>query len=116
MDLPLEIPKDLRACGIPVNPESDDEIVWKHPDALRVVDALRGTKVAVLEIVVYRSQSWGFVPTDTSWSCEPDLGETATDFATRSQDGARDFVKSRPGGAEQEEFYTMALSNQDAAA
>jgi len=119
MDLPLEIPEELRAAGIPVDPESDnDEIAWQHEDALRVLDSLRGTKVAVLEVFVYVPQPDGdtLLSANTGWACEPALGETASDFAVRSHEGAIAYMESLAKSGTDEAFYSMLFSEQDDAA
>ena len=96
MAIPFDVPERLKTCGIPVEPDSEDELAWKAPDALAIIDAAHNTKIAIVEINVYRSEAWGFVPTDDNWGCDRMLGETASEFATRTHQGACDFIRDDP--------------------
>ena len=116
MAIPFDVPERLKTCGIPVEPDSEDELAWKAKDALAVIEAAYNTKIAIVEINVYRSEAWGFVPTDDNWGCDRMLGETASEFATRTHDCARDFIRNDHEDRPEEKFYSLIFSDQQDAA
>ncbi len=116
MPIPFDIPDRLKTCGIPVTPDSDNELAWKADDALAVIDAVESTKIAIVEINLYREEAWGFVPTDDNWSCDRMLGETASEFAGRTHECAREFIRSDVQDRSEEVFYELIFSDQQDAA
>jgi hypothetical protein len=116
MTIPFDVPERLKTCGIPVTPDSEDNLAWKADDALAVVETVDSTKIAIIEINVYREEAWGFVPTDDNWSCDRMLGETASEFAGRTHECAREFIRNDREDRSEEGFYELIFSDQQDAA
>ncbi len=66
--LPSEIPEELRECAIEPDEAGENEAAWVPLDALRVIDALRGTRVAIRRAQGYAVSPDGFIPTDDTWA------------------------------------------------
>lgn len=96
MTLPDAIPEGIRALAQPAAGLPEGEVGWSRRAALRLLDTIRGTKIAVCEGRLYKKAGAVFAPTTTIWSCEPHGGELATDFARRSQELARSHVDDLP--------------------
>jgi hypothetical protein len=92
--LPTEIPEELRECAIEPDEAGENEAAWAPRDALRVVDALEGTRVAIRRAQAYTVSPDGFIPTEDTWACGYSLGETATGFGLRSRAEVRSFIAS----------------------
>ena len=112
--IPPEIPEGLRASALPVLERAENEAAWDRESAKAVIEALFGTKLAILTIEVYAAESWGLVPVGEEWACVRPPNETATDFAKRSRGEAREFIETHDeanGG-----FYALGFSVQQDAA
>lgn len=94
MNLPLEIPKNLRNTAISLEELEIHDPAWSFSEALAVVQALDGSKVAILGGVLLVQEKFGIIPTQENWCCDRVKGELATDFARRSREAAREFIES----------------------
>ena len=93
MLLPEGIPQDLRE-SVFILPEFDEgEAAWLKDDALAVISSLKGTTVAVSDVVVFEQVPWGYAPGEPSWSCDRILSEPDPDYASRSRAGALEFIR-----------------------
>ena len=115
MWLPVELPLDLKEAGIPVGSPGSG-LAWSAGVALAIVDALRNSTVAVLSCEVFRSDRVGLVPLYAGWSVERQMGEAASDFATRSRKVAKDKIEAQTRSSDAECFFAMAFSSQQDAA
>jgi hypothetical protein len=111
---PDELPEALAEKATPIEVDGEGFMTWSDSAALEVIEALRHTKVAILEIFVFYMESFGPVPSTDGWDCTPSLGETATDFAERSMNGAREFIETHERTGET--LYSLVFSTQDDAA
>ena len=116
MNFPERIPSKLLKRAIPVGGEGSDDLGWSTGDALEVIDALRGTKIAILGGDLCRSEQWGVTPGYENWSCGVLPGETATEFAQRTQEVARARVESHADDASGSLLFVLTFSGQDDAA
>ncbi len=92
MKLPDAIPKGLRQAALTL-PEFDfGEAAWPKTEALAVVESLKGTTVAVSDVVVYRSAPGGLVPSGAAMSTARLPSEGDADFALRSRVAATKFI------------------------
>jgi hypothetical protein len=113
--IPEELPENLVKSGIPPGAEMD-LLAWNAVDAVSVLEALRGTKIAVPSGDIYRSEYWGLVPIYEGWSCDRVSGETAADYAERSRAQAEGVIE-RPGDLQaNRNFYAFHFSGQQDAA
>lgn len=116
MSFPEEIPSNLLKLAIPVGDEGSGDLGWSAGDALEVIEVLRGTKIAILGGDVYRCEPWGVTPGYENWSSGVLPGETATEFARRTQALARAMVERHPGDTADGLLFVLTFSNQDDAA
>jgi hypothetical protein len=72
--------------------------------------------VAILSCEVFRSDRVGLVPLYAGWSVERQMGEAASDFATRSRKVAKDKIEAQTRSSEGACFFAMAFSGQQDAA
>jgi len=86
---------------------------WTRESAFRALDALRGSKVAVVNIDVYDKVLWGFASAEESWECDPTPNELASEFALRSRTEARLWIEGFP---RLEVLFVIEFSTQDIAA
>lgn len=94
MPIAREIPRRLRKRAVALPDLDDDEAAWSRDDALEVIDALRGTMVAVSGVQVFFPVPGGYAPGVRSWQAHRVRGELESDFVGRSHDGARAFVEA----------------------
>ena len=94
MDIPEEIPIPLRKNAISLDELEISEPAWPYFDALEVIKALEGTKMAITGGVLFLKESFGFVPTKENWCCDRIVKELAIEYAQRSRQVARHFVES----------------------
>ena len=87
----------MRECAIEPDEAGENEAAWVPLDALRVIDALKGTRVAIRRAQGYAVSPDGFIPTDDTWACGYCLGETATGFGQRSRMAERSPRRVDPG-------------------
>src|SRR5262245_40853886 len=93
MKLPAEIPKRLRDSAFSLPELEDGEGAWSKADAIAVIEALRGTTVAISDVVVFRTAPWGYAPSEVNLTTERIPTESDTDYAARSRSAASDFVR-----------------------
>jgi hypothetical protein len=72
--------------------------------------------VAIVSCEVFRSDRVGLVPLYAGWAVERQMGEAASDFATRSRKVAKDKIEAQAQSSDGARFFAMALSSQQDAA
>jgi hypothetical protein len=98
MNLRSKIDKLLRD-GYPLSEDPDDGVAIPGATAVRLIEALDGSKVAICGVEVWRLESFGAVPTDERWDCRRLTLEPASDYASRSRHAALAFLKGRQDDA-----------------
>jgi hypothetical protein len=112
--IPVELPDELRAAGLPIEEGGDVNLAWDKTSALAALEAVRNSKIAVLSVDVYKLEAWGPIPTEESWSCRRLSGETASEFAERSRHWAGHYIATHD---EQDgSLYLVYLDRQEGAA
>ncbi len=91
--LPVQIPSRLRKLALFLPETEEGEGVWLRDDALAVIESLKGTTLAVSDIVVFGCAPWGYVPLDQKCSIPRLPNEPDTDYAQRSRLIAADFIR-----------------------
>jgi hypothetical protein len=86
---------------------------WTLESLRRAIDALRSSKIAIVDLEVYDRVVWGFAPSGESWNCQRLPNESASDFALRSRDEARKWLDAFPRS---EVLFVIQFSAQDFAA
>ena len=86
MDLPPEVAQHIGQLGVEM---PDGTVAWTATEARTLLGHLCGSKVAVLEGELFKVEPIGPVPLYQGWSCTRAPGETATDYARRSQELAQ---------------------------
>ena len=109
-----QIPDELRGCGLLVDNGAESSLAWEKDTAIRVLQSLAGTKVAVAEVDVYVLEAWGPTDTEESWMSSREPGQTATDYADTSRHWAIQFVREHDGG--DRTLYLLWLDDQRGAA
>ena len=94
MELPDGIPRTLRESTIVLPELEEGEGAWLKHDALALIASLKGTTVAISDIVVFEQMPWGYAPGELSWSCDRIQNEADPDYASRSRGEAADFIRS----------------------
>lgn len=92
--LPEQIPHNLRKLALFLPGMEEGEGAWPQGEALAVVDSLRGTTLAVSEVVVFESAPGGYVPLDRELSISRLPDEPDTDYARRSRSAAAEFIRT----------------------
>jgi hypothetical protein len=93
MELPDSIPRKLRDAAIDLPEFEEGEGAWLKSDALSVIESLKGTTVAISDVVVFEKMPWGFAPGEHSWSCDRLPKEPDPDYAVRSRDTAAEYIR-----------------------
>ena len=109
-----QIPSELRASGLPIDASPESGLAWDKRAAIRVLESLGGTKVAVQEVAVYKVESWGPIETEESWMSSRQPGDTASDYAETSRRWAGEYIKKHDG--DEATFYLLWLDDQQGAA
>jgi hypothetical protein len=94
MTVPEDFSRILRSEGKPlarINPGSEEQAL-KPAAAVKALDLLAGTDVAILGGDVLSESLGKLKYTFENWYCERLLGESAPAFANRSRSVARQFV------------------------
>ncbi|WP_278800193.1 Imm40 family immunity protein [Marinobacter nauticus] len=82
----------LKDCGTPRTDAEGGEVTLKKSDAIKALDLLSDTDIAVLGGDVYELESDGyFRPTYDNWYCNKDTDEQAT-FAEKSRKLAYEYL------------------------
>lgn len=76
-----------------INPGSD-EVALETSDAIKALDLLAGSQVAILGGDVLSDSSGKLSYVYENWYCERLLGESPLDFVQRSQAVAREFIEN----------------------
>jgi hypothetical protein len=93
MKLPERIPKRLRESAL-VLPEFDDgEGAWSRDEAMDVIESLKGTTVAVSDVVVFNRILWGYAPSESALSIDRLSNESDADYSARSRLAAANFIR-----------------------
>ena len=115
MTLPPEIPEDLRAVAVNLPELGEWEGAWPQPDALSVIDSLKGTTVAIAHVTVFDKVHWGYAPSEVEWAGERQLNEPDTDYAGRTRSEAAKFIQECESASETSLFVLMFPMEKDAA-
>ena len=75
--------------------------------ALNVLSKLQLAKIGVLGGDVCTFQNGRIFPNGDNWYCEPSLGESMTNFLTRSINEARVYVDSYPDGEDETIYFNI---------
>ena len=94
MKLPDRIPKRLRAIAVEFPEFGDGEAAWPREEAMKVIESLKGTTVAVSEVAVLDVTAWGYAWSDTGVSIDRLPSEADADYGTRSRKAAVAFIRS----------------------
>lgn len=92
-----------------INPGSN-EIALSPSDAIKGIDLLRGSKVAVLGGDVLAGTSGKIAYTYRNWYCEQRPNETPMEFCHRSQVVARDLIEKLLEHGEKHVFVVLVHS------
>jgi hypothetical protein len=112
MNLRSKIEKLLRN-GYPLSEGPADGVAIPKAAALRLLELLEGSKLAIRGIEVWWLESWGPVPTEDEWQCRRLALEAASDYASRSRHDAIAFLKERQGAME---MFAFDIDEQQEAA
>ena len=93
MKLPEQIPRRLRQMALVLPEFGDGEAAWSKDDAIAVIESLKGTTVAVSDVVLFKRVPWGYAPSESSLSIDRLPTEADADYAARSRSGAADFIR-----------------------
>ncbi len=106
----LMVPVDLWSKAESLSVIGVEEMAWHPEDAVKVLELLRPTEIAVLGGDVYVKRTGRFEPSYENWHVERDPQEMPSLFAARSQSIAREYLaKLRESGAG-ERWVTLVLS------
>lgn len=94
MTLPERIPKRLRERALYLPEFGDGEGAWSKDDTMAVIESLKGTTVAVSDVVLFNRAPWGYAPSEVALSIDRLPYEADADYAGRSRSEAADFVRS----------------------
>lgn len=92
MKLPDRVPTRLREAALPLSDLDDGEAVWTRDDAIAVIDSLKGTTIAVSDVVFIERVAWGYEATETTLTIGRIPNESDPDYARRSRARAREFI------------------------
>jgi hypothetical protein len=84
-----------------------NEVAWDRRDTLEILEHVHGWPLAILGGDVYRLTSGRLEPTCDSWFCNRHTGESAQEFALRSQQAAREFVSSESGSPD--DYFVLVV-------
>jgi hypothetical protein len=107
------LPADAADLSVAAPGLPEGTVGWTAESARRAFQALRSSRVAVVDIGVYDRVVWGFAPAGESWICHRLPNELAADFALRSRREAQAWVGNFP---RQEVLFVIEFTAQDAAA
>src|SRR5438093_1396909 len=93
MTLTDAIPRRLRDRALFLPEFGDGEGAWSKNDALAVIESLKGTTVAVSDVVVYDRVPWGYAPSESVLSIDRLPNEADADYAQRSRSAAAGFIR-----------------------
>ena len=86
----------------------DGEGAWSKDNAVAVIDSLKGTTVAVSDVVVFSRAPWGFAPSDLALSFDGLPNEADADYAGRSRLAAVEFIRVS-GPTEGETLFALTF-------
>ena len=92
--LPERIPRSLRESAVFLPEFGEGEGAWPKYEAEAVLESLKGSIVAVSDVVVFELVPWGYAPSDAAVSIQPLPAEPDADFAKRSRESAAEFIRS----------------------
>jgi hypothetical protein len=113
MNLRSKIDKLFRD-GYPISDDPSDGVAISRATALRLIEALDGSKLAIRGIEVWKLESLGPMPTDENWACQRLTLEAAPDYASRSRHAALVFLKNRK--EKEMDIFTIDIDEQQEAA
>jgi hypothetical protein len=91
--LPERIPKRLRDTAISFPEFGDGEGAWSRDDAIEVIESLKGTTVAVSEVIIFEAAPWGYAPSEAGLSVDRLTDEGDADYGARSRQAAAHFIR-----------------------
>lgn len=92
-----------------IDPGSD-QVALKLPDALKALDLLAGSQVAVLGGDVLTDSSGKLTYSYENWYCDQLPGENPLTFVDRSQSVAREFISKLLKRAQENLFIVLVYS------
>lgn len=104
MKLPDEIPERLGNLALFLPEFDDSEGAWFKADAMAVIESLKGTIVAVSEVVILNMAPGGYMPSGLTISMDRFPNEADSDYAERSRHLALDFIRNSETGNNQSLF------------
>lgn len=113
MELPTELPTDVRGQALCAPGIPEGEWAWSRHDARAALTSLAGSLVAVIEVEVY-VMPYGqreVVHTGRRATYFYRAGELALQFAERTRKEADEFV----GAGSRDELFVLHFSDQDEA-
>jgi hypothetical protein len=91
--LPERIPKRLRASALFLPEFGDGEGAWPRADAIAVIKSLKGSTVAVSEVVLFERVPWGYAASESAVAIDRLPNEADPDYAQRSRSRAGEFIR-----------------------
>lgn len=111
MDLPTELPTDVRGQALRPQGIPDGEWAWSRDDARAALASLAGSLVAVIEVEVYviPTGQHQVIHTGRGATYFYRAGELALQFAERTRQEADQFVDA----GSRDELFVLHFSDQD---
>ncbi len=106
----LMVPVDLWSKAESLSVIGVEEMAWHPEDAVRVLELLRPTEIAVLGGDVYVKRAGRFEPGYENWYAKRDPQEMPSAFAARSQSIAREYLAKLMETGDRERWVTLVLS------
>ena len=115
--LPEQIPPRLGQQSVALPDLGDGEGAWVRTDALAVIEALRGSTVAVYAVALFEAAPvpGGYAPTEVGWKRDRKTHEEEEDYARRTHMGAATFICECELPEDPSVFVLTFPANPDAA-
>lgn len=110
MLIPEKFFEVLNAKGRPLQEIGVNEIALQRPDALKAIEALQDTQVAILGGDVLRVLNGRPAYTGDNWYSEQGGNESLTGFLKRSWEIAEQYIRSYPDPEDGTVLYTLVVS------
>lgn len=88
------------------------DLVWEDQLIEAVIDALEQLDFAVLGGDVYAATPEGFRPTYDNWYCDRSPEEAFSDYAKRSREVAREYVRNYRKTGNVGAYFALVVSNE----
>jgi hypothetical protein len=109
------LPPELLGKASPLDDLGLTEVAWDDEHIDSVIDMLERLDFAILGGDVYARAHEGFRPAYDNWYCEREAEETFSDYATRSREVARIYVRDYRSLGYAGRFFALVVSNEPTA-